>query len=103
MAKLLSRTEVLGNLRGRHTKQASTLLTLIENRTAYQLAESQQAAAGYPPATTSHAKGARALASRRSVISNATPPHGQSLRRRVLPCALLWLTCLAQIIVLRGG
>lgn len=56
MAKPLSRTEVLGNLRGRHTKQASTLLTLIENRTAYQLAESQQAAAGYPPATTSHAR-----------------------------------------------
>jgi amino acid permease len=50
--KPLSREEVLGGLGGRTAKQASTLLTLIENRTARCLAESQQAAARFTTATT---------------------------------------------------
>jgi len=42
--KLLSRAEVLGGLGGRATKQAHTLLALIENRTAQLVAQSRQAA-----------------------------------------------------------
>ena len=40
--KLLSRAEVLRGLAGRTTKQASTLLVLIENQTAHLVAQSQQ-------------------------------------------------------------
>lgn len=40
--KLISREEVLGGMGGRLTKQASTLLSLIENRTAFLIEESQQ-------------------------------------------------------------
>lgn len=40
--KVISREEVLGGLRGRSTKQANTLLTLIENRTAHFMAQAQQ-------------------------------------------------------------
>jgi amino acid permease len=39
--KLISREEVLGGMSGRSTKQASTLLVLIENRTARLVAQSQ--------------------------------------------------------------
>ncbi|MFN8458239.1 MAG: hypothetical protein U0401_26910 [Anaerolineae bacterium] len=39
--KLISREEVLGGLGGRSTKQANTLLALIENRTARLAAQSQ--------------------------------------------------------------
>lgn len=42
--KLLARDEVLGGLGGRATKQAHTLLALIENRTAHLVAHSRQAA-----------------------------------------------------------
>lgn len=57
MNQLLSREELLaGGVAGRLTKQASTLLALIENRAAYALQESRQAAIGYAPATTSAAR-----------------------------------------------
>lgn len=42
--KSISRDEVLSGLGGRATKQAHTLLTLIENRTAHLVAQAQQAA-----------------------------------------------------------
>lgn len=42
--KLLARDEVLGGLGGRATKQAHTLLALIENRTAHLVAQARQAA-----------------------------------------------------------
>jgi amino acid permease len=41
--KLISREEALGGLSGRAAKQASTLLILIENRTAYCVAQARQA------------------------------------------------------------
>ena len=40
--KLISRAEVLGGLSGRSIKQASNVLVLIEGRTAYLVAQSQQ-------------------------------------------------------------
>ena len=40
--KLISREEVLGGLSGKSTKRATTLLTLIENHTAYLASQSQQ-------------------------------------------------------------
>ncbi len=40
--KLISREEALGGMAGRATKQASTLLTLIENRTAHCVIQAQQ-------------------------------------------------------------
>lgn len=42
--KNISREEVLGGLGGRATKQAHTVLALIENRTAHLVAQAQQAA-----------------------------------------------------------
>lgn len=57
MNKLLSRQELLaGGVAGRSAKQASVLLTLIENRAASCLSESRQAAIGYTPATLSAAR-----------------------------------------------
>jgi amino acid permease len=60
MTKLISREELLGGgMAGRVTKQASTLLALIENRTAHAMVESRQAVSRSVPlrdvATTSQA------------------------------------------------
>jgi amino acid permease len=50
MAKLISREELLGGgMSGRATKQASTLVALIENRTAHAMVESRQAASRVVP------------------------------------------------------
>lgn len=45
--KTLSREEVLGGMAGRVAKQASTVLVAIESRTAYLVAQSQQAMAQF--------------------------------------------------------
>jgi amino acid permease len=62
MIKPLSRQELLGGgLSGRSTKQAATLLTLIENRATYLNSESQATAALSTPVMTQRARAASYL------------------------------------------
>ncbi len=69
--KLISRDEVLGGLAGRPTKQANTLLALIENRTAYLVAQSRQEAAQF---LTPAAVEERNAAYLQAIALNREPP-----------------------------
>lgn len=78
---LISQEELLGGMRGKSTRQASTLLALIENRTAYLLTQSKQAVAGYAPPQTSTARAQAFLAALAQERSESLQPTIRNLER----------------------
>jgi hypothetical protein len=69
--KLISRDEVLEGLAGRPAKQANTLLVLIENRTAYLVAQARQEAAQFLTPTVVEERNAAYL---QAIALNREPP-----------------------------
>lgn len=87
--KPLSRDEVLGGLGGRAARQASTLLTLLENRTAQLAAQAHELAnPALAVAATQHTRRVylEALA---QVRAHHTPPSIQQLERYAAQWAML--------------
>lgn len=80
-ANPLSREEVLSGLGGRTAKQASSLLHLIETRTAHLLADSRQAAALYNPVPTRRVQAQAYLQTLAQGRSQIAPPTSRDLER----------------------